>query len=62
MITYTPCVLLFTKSWTYACIFYTYETCFDFTVGPPLNVGFKIDLEDDAVVWCSDIDPVILED
>jgi hypothetical protein len=32
-----------------------------FIIGPPLDVRFERDLEDDSAVWCSDIDPVMLE-
>jgi len=34
---------------------------FFLVVGPPLDVGFEMNLEADVAVWCSDIDPVILE-
>jgi hypothetical protein len=35
---------------------------FFFIVGRPLDVRFEMDLESDAVVWCSDIDLVMLKE
>jgi len=67
MITCTPCILLLTRSWTYyACIFSTFEKCFFFfffffffyLVRLPLDFGFDMDLEVDAAVWRSDINPI----
>jgi len=33
-----------------------------FIVGLPLNVVFELELEVDAIVWRSGIDPIMLED
>jgi predicted P-loop ATPase len=42
-------------------LFYLWNMCC-FIVGSPLDVEFEMKLEADAVVWCSDIDLVMIED
>jgi hypothetical protein len=62
MITCIPCVLLLTKSWIYAYIFFHLWNMCCFTVELLLDVEFEMDFEADTTVWRSDIDPVMLED
>jgi hypothetical protein len=62
MIICVSCVLLLTKSITYACIFFHLWNMCCFIVRPPLGIGFGMDFKADTAVWGSDIDSVMLED